>query len=284
MEIGVTDWTGARLNVAIAEQLIERRLGYPVEQVEVIDNGRMLDDLARGELDAVLEIWPSALEQSAREVLASDRVADLGPLGVVGKIGWYVPRYVIDQDPAVADWRTLADPAVASRFATPETGSRGRFLGTDPGYEQYDEEIIAALGLPFDVLFSGSEAATEAELARSVEAGEPVLLFWWTPTALIAKYDLVNIELPPVTDECLAEVRSGEPRSCDYPDDTLVKAGSPALEADEPALHRFLTRFELTTEDQLGMIDQVENGGRPIDAVAADWIAANQDRWEAWLS
>jgi glycine betaine/proline transport system substrate-binding protein len=282
--LGVTDWTAARLNVAIAEEIIERRLGYPIEQAEVTDTGEMLTDLQSGDLHAVLEVWPSSLEPRDRERIDSGAVEELGELGVVGKTGWFVPRYVIEQQPEWATWEAYADRSVAAAFATAETGSRGRFLGTDFNYEQFDEEIIDALDLPFEVVFSGSDQATADELRRAAVGEDPVLLFWWTPTAEVTRFDLVNVELPPRTVVCEEEIEAGRPQSCDYPVDRLQKFGSPLLQTDAPDVHRFLQNFSLTTNDHLMMLDQVENDGRSISDVAGGWVADNQDRWEAWLS
>jgi glycine betaine/proline transport system substrate-binding protein len=287
IRLGVTDWTGARVNAAIAEQLIERRLGYPVESVEVIDLRAMIADLRRGELDAVLELWPSSLRDSEWEAIESADLTDLGELGVEAKIGWYVPRYVVEGgvdglDP-IDDWSGLTDPAVAAAFASPATGSQGRFLGTDPAYEQADEELIETLGLPFEIEYSGSDGATEAAVAEAVEAGRPILLYWWSPTALVARYDLVNLPLPERTPDCVAEIEAGSPARCDYPVDRLLKIGAPDLAATAPEVHAFLSSLRLTIDDQLELIDQIDNGGRDVDAAAADWIAANAARWEAWF-
>lgn len=287
INLGVTDWTGARLNVAIAEQLIERRLGYPVEPVEVRDFGDMIDDLERGELDAVLELWPSSLLESEQEAIDAAGLADLGELGVEGKIGWYVPRYVVDGGVdglgPITDWSALADPEVAAAFASPSTDPRGRFLGTDPAYDQVDEQLIEALGLPFDVEYSGSDEATEALVAEAVGAGRPIVLYWWSPTALVARYDLVNLPLPERTPGCVAEAESGGPIRCDYPVDRLVKLGAPDLATDVPDVHRFLSALRLTTEEQLVLIGQVDGGGRTVDGAAAAWIEANPARWEPWF-
>ncbi len=283
IELAVTDWTAARLNVAIAEQLIERRLGYPVEGVEAIDTRRMLSDLAAGDLHAVLEVWPGSLEERDREVLASGRVERLGPLGVVGKVGWFTPRSVVAADPTLADWEGLADAGVAGRFATAETAPDGRFLGTDPAYVQSDEELIEALGLPFQVVYSGSDAATAAEVERAVNADEPVLLYWWTPTAAIVRFDLVEVALPERTARCEADIAAGRPQACDYPEEPLMKLAWPGLAALAPDLHRFLGNFELTTTDQLLLIDQVENQGISVESAAGEWIDNNSDRWEKWL-
>ena len=281
--LGVTDWTAAQLNAAIAEQVIERRLGYPVETEDVLDTGEMLGDLASGDLAAVLEVWPSALEANQVEIIGAGTVEDLGELGVTGKTGWFVPRYVVDDNPELGTWEAFADRSVAAQFATAETGRNGRFLGTDTNYEQFDEQIIDELDVPFDVVFTGSDEATADELTRAQAAGDPVLLFWWTPTAEVVKFDLVNVALPERTAACEDDIDAGEPQRCDYPTDRLQKLGSPALSDEAPEVHRFLERFSLTTEDQLQMIDAVENAGRTVDDVAAEWIANNQDRWEGWL-
>ncbi len=276
-------WTGAEVNVAIAEQVIERRLGYPVEAVPVTDMGRMLTELEAGDLDAVLELWPSGLLEEEQQRIDDGPYLDLGPLGVEGQIGWYVPRYVTTGEPPVTDWEDLADPAVARTFATPATGRRGRLLGTDPGYEQYDEELIDALDLDLVVEYSGSDAATATEVAAAVAAGEPILLYWWTPTALVARFDLVEVELPPHTTDCAAEIEAGATARCGYPSDELFKIGSPDLTERAPDVDHVLREFRLGTEEQLALIDRIDNGGESVDEVAAAWISANKDRWESWL-
>ncbi|MEL7210980.1 MAG: glycine betaine ABC transporter substrate-binding protein, partial [Actinomycetota bacterium] len=158
--------------------------------------------MADGDVDALLEIWPSNMSDEDRLYFEREQVVDIGPLGSVGKVGWFVPRYVIEADPTLASWEGFAAPAVAAQFATPASGARGRFLGTNPDYEQYDEQLIANLGLPFVVEYSGSETATMAEVEARVTAQEPLLLYWWTPTAAVARFDLVNVALPERTDDC----------------------------------------------------------------------------------
>lgn len=283
IQLGVTDWTGARLNSAIAERLIERRLGYPVETVEIVDLLDMADDLVVGDIDAVLELWPSTLLDDEREVIEGGDIVDLGPLGVEGKVGWFVPRYVAEGELAVTGWEALAAPGVADAFATPETGRRGRFLGTNPAYEQYDEQLIEELDLPFEVIYSGSDAATEAEVAAAVANEDPIVLYWWRPTALVERYDLVRVALPERTDACVEAIEAGEAFGCDYPVDRLRKLASPGLEDEAPEVERFLRALRFTTDDQERMIGQVDNGGRTVAEVADAWIETNGSTWEAWF-
>ena len=274
-------WTASALNAEIAKQLIESELGNPVEIV-TIDENTMFTGLSDGTVDAVLEVWPSGVTPDEQAFLDDGSVVNIGDLGAIGQIGWFVPSYVIDEHPELATWEGYLDPANAALFATAETGDLGRFLGTDPSYSQYDEPIIANLGLPFMAVFSGSEPATVAELDARVAANEPILMYWWTPTAAVAKYDLVQVELPEYSEECYAgEVSEVD---CAYPPDTLVKLASPQLAEKAPNVQSFLEKFQMTNEDQLSMLPAVEIDGEDAADIAAQWIADNEDVWSAWLA
>jgi len=280
----VNPWTASRLNAEVAKNIIESELGNPVEITEVNENDAMFTGMADGTLDAVLEIWPSGVTDAETAYFDEGSVVNLGELGAVGKIGWFVPQYVIDEHPELATWEGFQDPELAGLFATAETGENGRFLGTDPSYSQYDEQIIENLGLPLQVVFSGSEPATVAEVDARVAAEEPVLLYWWTPTAAVSAYELVNVTLPEFNEECGASAAAGDGGvDCDYPEDVLFKAASGMLEEKDAAVFAFLEAFTITTEDQLGMLPAVEIDGEDPAAVAAEWVSANEDVWSGWL-
>jgi glycine betaine/proline transport system substrate-binding protein len=280
----VNPWTASRLNAEVAANIIESELGNPVEITEVNENDAMFTGMADGSLDAVLEIWPSGVTDAETAYFDDGSVVDLGELGAVGKIGWFVPQYVIDEHPELATWEGFQDPELAALFATAETGENGRFLGTDPSYSQYDEQIIENLGLPLQVVFSGSEPATVAELDARAAAEEPIVMYWWTPTAAVSAYDLVNVTLPEWTEECGASAAAGDGGvDCDYPEDVLFKAASGMLEEKDANVFAFLEAFTMTTEDQLGMLPAVEIDGVDPADVAADWVSANEDVWSAWL-
>jgi glycine betaine/proline transport system substrate-binding protein len=272
-------WTASALNAEIASQLIESELGHEVEIV-AIDENTMFTGLSDGSVDAVLELWPSGISADEQAYLDDGSVVNVGELGVVGQIGWFVPSYVIDEHPELATWEGFLDPELAALFATAETGELGRFLATDPSYSQYDEPIVANLALPLQVVYSGSEPATVAELDARFAAGEPVVMYWWTPTAAVAKYDLVQVELPEYSDECYADPAAVD---CAYPADVLVKLASAQLEEKAPDVWEFVSNFQLTNDDQLGMLPAVEIDGEDAADIAAQWIADNEAVWSTWL-
>jgi glycine betaine/proline transport system substrate-binding protein len=189
---------------------------------------------------------------------------------------------VIDERPEFASYEGLAGNE--SFFATAETGDQGQFLGSDPNFGFYDEEIAENLGLDFEFVYSGSETGSLAALDTAFANQEPLLMYFWSPHWAQAKYELVEVDLPAFNDECAAALENADADgyACDYADDVLYKALSADLETKDPAVFQFLSSFGWTAEDQNAVGVAINDGADPLDA-ARVWTAENEDVWSAWL-
>jgi glycine betaine/proline transport system substrate-binding protein len=275
-------WSGSAVNVAVAKILLEEQLGYPVE-VTTLDENAQWTALASGDLHASLEVWPSGHAENVAEYIDGQKVVENGGLlGPVGVIGWFTPKYMVDQHPEFATWKGFADPELAKLYATAETGDKAQFLAGDPSWVQYEEQIIPNLGLSMQVVVAGSEEAILAALDAAYSREDPVLFYFWTPHSIFAKYDLVQVELPPYSDECYAKAESGGV-DCAYPSDDLFKIFWSGLKDYAPDAYTFLKNFNYTTQDQIQMIAAVELEDKSPEEAARAWIDANEATWKAWL-
>ncbi|MCB8928913.1 MAG: ABC transporter substrate-binding protein [Ardenticatenaceae bacterium] len=275
-------WSASELNVAVAKILLENELGYPVEIISLDENAQW-PALAAGDAHASLEVWPSGHAANVAEYIdGAGTVENGGLLGPVGRIGWYMPSYLLNDHPELTTWEGFTSPEAAALFATAETGDNGQFLGGDPSFVQYDADIITNLSLPFEVVYAGSEEAILAQLDSAYSREEPVLFYFWTPHSIHAKYDLTRVELPEYSDDCYAEADSGGV-ACDYPGDDLFKIFWSGLAEAAPDAHTLLANMNYTTEDQISMIAAVEIDGQSVDEAAQAWLDANEDVWRAWL-
>ena len=284
IRLAVNPWNGSAVNVEVAKQLLEGELGYTVETVDIDENAQWTA-INTGDLHASLEVWPSGHGQNIADFIDNDagNVANAGLLGPVGKIGWFTPTFVIDQYPAAATWEGFLDPELAGMFATAETGDKGQFLGGDPSWVQYDDDIIANLGLHMEVVWAGSEEAILAAVDAAVNRSEPVLVYFWTPHSAFNAYDLTEVQLPAYSDECYATA-DADGVDCAYPADHLLKIVWEGLEEAAPAAWALLHNMSYTTADQIAMLAAVESEGQSIEEAAAAWIAANEATWSPWLS
>ncbi len=271
-------WPGSYANVHVAEQVMESELGIDVAITEIDENAQWAG-LDSGELSAVLEVWPSGHEDNYQQYIEElGTVEDLGELGALGQIGWFVPSYVIEENPEMATWEGFAGEE--GIFATSETGSAGQFLAADPSFVQFDETIIDNLGLDFEVVQSGSEAAQLTAVESAIEQQEPVLFYFYTPHWMHEKYDLSMVELPDYEEGC---EEPADERTCGYPEDVLFKAVNAELDETAPTASEFLSRFEMENawQDEITFLID-EEGMEPADA-AAEWVAQNEDVWQVWL-
>lgn len=282
IKLAENPWTGAQVNVAVAKQLLEEQLGYTVEIVSIDENAQW-PALANGDLSASLEVWPSGHAGNIAQYIDDQKVVEnAGELGVVGRIGWYQPSYVVAAHPELATWEGFTNPELAGLFSTAETGAQGQFLSGDPSWVQYDESIVDNLGLDLQVVYAGSEEAILAALDSAYSREEPVLFYFWTPHSIHARYDLTRVALPDYSDECYAKADSGGV-DCDYPADTLFKIVWAGLKEAAPDAYALLKNLNYSTEDQIAMIAAVEVDGKSPAEAAAEWIAANEGVWKGWV-
>ena len=283
IKLAVNPWSASELNVAVAQILLKEQLGYPVETVEIAEQAQWAA-LAAGDLHASLEVWPSGHGANVAEYIEKQKVVeDGGPLGVVGRIGWYLPTYMVTEHPELATWEGLAKAEDAALFATAETGDKGQLLFGDPSWVTYEAYIIENLGLNFQIVQAGSEEAILSSLDAAYSRQDPVLFYFWTPHSIHAKYELTRVALPDHSEECYAKAESGGV-DCDYPSDNLFKIFWPGLKEAAPDAYALLKNMSYTTEDQISMIAAVELEGQSVEDAARAWLDAHQETWQAWLA
>lgn len=279
VSLAANPWPGSYANAHVAAEILSRELGLEVRIVEIDENAQWagLDD---GSIDAALEIWPSGhADNVATYIDELGTVEHGGELGALGQIGWFVPTSVVDENPAFTSWQGLL--GAEEVFATTETRTSGRFLAADPSFVQFDEAIIANLGLDLVVVQSGSEAAQLATVEAAIARDEPVLFYFYTPHWLHARYDLTMVELPEWTEEC--EALPAAERDCGYPEDVLFKAFHAGLADRLPAAHAVLSALRLTNADQDAITFAMDVEGEDPQDAARAWVDANEATWRTWL-
>jgi glycine betaine/proline transport system substrate-binding protein len=108
---------------------------------------------------------------------------------------------------------------------------------------------------------------------------------FWKPHWKQLEVDLTEVALPEVTDECLASAAAGDGLyACDYAADPLYKAASAELEGKNPAAFAFLSKLQLTTEQQSEIAGYVDRDGMDPAAAAQKWVDENPDVVAGWLA
>jgi len=276
-------WAGSTANTYVAKYVLEKKLGCKVE-LKAIAEIPVFQAMASGQVDAVLEDWQH-VKQYAQFVAKQKSVVMGGSNGVSGHIGWFIPDYLMKQYPQFKTWAGLKGKE--SIFKSPESGSKGMFLGGDPGYKQKDKELIEGLGLNLAFVSVGAEAAQVARWTGLVKQKKPILLYWYTPQFLNVQYKLVEVKLPPRFKGCQDDASAGGSASqyrCAYGFDPLNKLFSKKFASSGSPAYTMLKKFSWTNDDQNLVATWIAADHMNADKAAEKWVKANPAKVNAWLA
>jgi glycine betaine/proline transport system substrate-binding protein len=281
VDIAVNPWTGSRANAVVIANLLTEKLGYEVN-LKDLDEGVDWQGFETGEVDAILEVWGH--DEDRATFVDEKKVAQVvGPMGVNGVIGWYVPGWMAEEYPDITDWNNLNK--YADLFKTSESADQGQFLLGDPSYVSNDEALIKNLGLNYKVVTGGSEAALIESLKQATTQKTPLLAYFYDPQWAhsqepLLSEPLVKVNLPPNTADCPTEA---EAIACDYPAYELYKAVSTTFAENGGDAYELIKNFSWTNLDQSTMAELIDNQGMTPEDAAAKWVADNEAIWSKWM-
>jgi len=225
------------------------------------------------------DIWDKYVEKDKT-------VVEAGTTDYTGEEGWYVPTYVIEGDPergiepmcpGLPDWEALKD--CADVFATSKTGDKGQYMEGAESWAPFygDQDRIDNLGLNYEMVYAGGEAALFAELQRAYQRGEPWLGLMWRPAYPTHAMDLTRIEFPPYSDECWATTHA-----CQWPETVIYQLASAGMEETHPTAWNLLQNYEMPDERLAELQNYVVDDGMSIPDAAQKWVDENPEIWQAW--
>lgn len=285
IKIAMFDWTSVNINATILAQILKAQ-GYNVELVTSDYLSSLQTGLQTGDLTIALEFWDTTAGEAMAAADASGKTERLGALGPKAKEEWWYPLYMKEKCPGLPNWEALKDPACAEAFSTPETAPKGRYVGGPVTWEGFDDERVEALDLPFEVIHAGTDAAMFAELESAYQRKAPVMVWVYSPHWAPAKYEGEWVEFPEYSKECYEDPAVGVnpdlAYDCGKPFGEIWKYAWAGMKEKWPVAHKIATNYSISADDLNALSGQVDLDGKPIDDVAAAWIAANQDKIAAW--
>jgi len=278
-------WAGSTANTYIAKAVLEDELGCEVEITKIAEIP-VFQAMADGKVDAVLEDWQHT-DEYKQYIDEAGTVVQGGPNGVEGHIGWFIPKYLMDEHPEFATWEGLKGKE--ELFKTPESGDQGMFLGGDPSYVQKDKELIEALDLNLKHVTAGAEPAQVARWSQLYKQQKPVLFYWYTPQYLNEQYDLAEVKLPPRSEapkDCQDDAKAGgdpEQYKCEYDVTIINKLFSKKFADSGSPAYDVLRKFEITNEDQDSVAKAIAGDKVDPEKAGQDWVKENADTVDSWL-
>ena len=276
VNVAVNPWVGYEADAAVFDYVAEKNLGCTVKTKDLKEEVSW-QGFGSGEVDTVLENWGHT-DLKKKYIDEQKTAAEVGPLGVEGIIGWYVPPWMAKKYPDITDSKNLNK--YASLFKTSESGGKGQILDGDPSYVTNDEALVKNLKLNYKVVKSGSEAALITSFRQAEAKKKPLLAYFYEPQWFFSEMKLVKVDLPKYTEGCDSDPAKV---ACDYPPYTLDKIASAKFMASGSPAVNLLKKFTWSNDDQNVVAKYISEDKMTDEQAAKKWVEANPDKVKAWL-
>jgi glycine betaine/proline transport system substrate-binding protein len=280
----IHDWTGQYITTHIMGRVLEE-MGYTVKYQQA-DYIAQFAGLESGDLHVAMEMWETTGKQAMEESLATGKTVDLGETGMKAIEEWWYPYYMKERCPGLPDWKALNK--CAEVFSTAETHPKGRYLGGPVTWAGFDDERVEALGLDYEVVHAGTDAALFAEIQSAYERKAPVLAWVYTPHWAPIKFRGEWVNFPKYSDACYNDAKVGlNPNmayDCGKPRGWIKAVGWKGGEKVWPCAYQAVRNFTVSNQEIGEMIGEVDLEGKNVDQAVEAWIDKNKSRWKQWAA
>lgn len=293
VSIAGMSWQSGEIAAELDKFILTEGYGCDAQIVSADTITAFTSMIERGEPSIVPEAWENVAPKLMQDGIREGRVVELGPILLDGGLnGWFMPRYIQEAHP---DIKTVADAlAHPELFPSPEDPSKGGFYGAPSGWgaATITSQLFKAFGFSqkgFELIDPGSSAGLDSALLRAYENRKGWLGYYYSPTGLLAKVDMVKVDfgVPEDREEwtrCTSVADCPDPKPNAWPVERVTTMVSKTFaDAADPAVIGYL-KARSWSNDTLNsvMAWTTDNQGTGKDG-ALHFLQTRSDLWKAWV-
>lgn len=280
IKIAKNEWTGQHLSAQIAGDVLSK-MGFTVEYVTA-GAVPQFAAIADGSLHFNPEIWTNNVGDIFPKAVEAGEIKIVGELGLEPKEGWFYPPYMEAKCPGLPAYEALYDCAQA--FAAAETFPNGRLITYPADWGTRSKDLVDMLGMPFQPVAGGSEGAMLAEMKSAIAAEQPMIMMFWQPHWIFAETDLNLVQWDRSDPDCESGPAQSRGDACGFAQAKVQKIVAGDFADQFPKAFAAIEKMSISNDVQNALIKKVDQDGMSVEAAVAEWMAANEAVWQAWMS
>lgn len=295
ISISEMNWASAEMMANVDAIILEEGYGCSVNLIPGATNTTFASMTSKAEPDVAPELWVNAVRDPLEIALEEGSLVKLneGPITGLGE-GWWIPAYFAEEHPeleTVLD--VLEHPELFPWVEDPE---KGAFVGCPAGWgcQLANANLFRAFEMEdkgWVLVDPGSAAGLDGSISKAYERGEPWFGYYWAPTAMIGKFDMVKLDFgvpwggSENWDGCIvkAEQDCADPQITSYTEsevNTVVTAEF--MEKGGDAVGYFQNRVFPGDVMNAMLAYMADNQATGADA-ALEFLLEHEDIWTAWV-
>ncbi len=285
-EVSITEmnWASAQVVTAVSKFLMEVGYGCDVSVVPSDTVPAVASVAENGEPDIVTELWLNSTGDAYEKLEEQGKVERLGEVLSPGGVeGWWIPAYLAEEHPELTTLEgVLANPDLLG----------GRFNNCPDGWgcRVVNDNLIPATGLEeagFEIFNHGSGETLATSMASAYEDREPWIGYYWGPTALLGRYDMVKVDLGEVKPEVHARNQNPDaenPGVSGFPAAPVLTSVTTDFAEREPEIAALMSKVTFDVDVMNGLLAWKTETGASADETAAYFLQNHADIWSEWVS
>jgi glycine betaine/proline transport system substrate-binding protein len=296
VKIANMNWASAGLMANIDKIVLEKGYGFNVELIQADTVPAFTSMNEKGSPDIVPELWANSFITPLNKAIEEGRLHRLnkGPITGLGE-GWWVTPAFRKKHPEI---KTVMDLLKRpDLFPHPEDKSKGGFVTCPAGWacQLSNANLFRAFEMEkkgWKLIDPGSAAGLDGTIAKAAERGQNWVGYYWAPTAMIGKYNLVKLDwgIPFAGKEnwdgCIAkpekDCANPKPTAWITPAVNTVVTDKFMKNADK----NLITYFEKRTypgKVMNGMLVYMTENQADGSVAAIEFFKKHEDVWTKWL-
>ena len=245
----------------------------------------------KGTPDLAPELWVNAV----REPL--DAAVEEGSMIIAAEIledggeeGWWVPKYFADAHPEI---KTPADAlARPELFPAPEDPDMGAVFNCPSGWncQISTENLFRAYGgedKGFELVDTGSAAGLDGSIAKAYERQEPWLGYYWAPTAILGRYEMVMLDMgehdKQEWDTCTAVLDCADPEPNGWAKSEVFSVVTDDFAEKAGVAMDYVGKRQWSNDTVNELLAWMADNQATGEEAAYHFLENNEDVWSTWV-
>lgn len=293
LTIADMSWTSATLIANVDSFILTEGYDCNVELVPGDTNATGASIIERGEPDIAPELWINSMAEAIAKGIAEKRIRVAGKsLLDGGEEGFWIPKYLVDKNPTLVSMEEiLKHPEL---FKHPEDDSLGALYSCPAGWncQLSTGHLFEAFNMEergFDLIDPGSAAGLSGSIAKAYERKEGWLGYYWAPTAVLGKYEMVKVDFGSGIDlehfqTCLTQEYCENPKPSMYPPSPVNTVTTEVFANEKTNVYKYLTKRSFTNAKMNTLLAWMEDNQAEGYIAAEYFLKNNEAIWSTWVS
>lgn len=292
VSIADMNWNSATLIANIDRFILEHGYGCDAELIpgDTMPTGTSM--IEKGQPDVAPELWSNSLKDALDKGVAEKRLRYAGKSLVNGgEEGFWVPAYLVDKYPEIATIEGVKKHA--KLFEHPEDPDVAAFYSCPAGWNCQISagNLFKAMELEqagFAIVDPGSSAGLSGSIAKAYEREEAWFGYYWAPTAVLGKYNMVKVDFGSGVDEnefisCTTNPECEAPKATMYPPSPVHTITTEEFASRAPEAYQYFAQRGFTNTDMNQLLAWMENNQADGEETMFHFLEEYPQIWTEWV-